>query len=57
MPFISAESGVEWLLTKKFSLAGGIFYNQFLYDTFDNSKVGNYDDGFFGFDIGIHIYF
>ena len=57
MPYIMAEGGIEWLLSKKFSLTGGIVYNQFLYDTFDNSKLGSYNDSFFGFNFGMHIYF
>jgi hypothetical protein len=57
MPYIMAEGGIECLLSKKFSLTGGIVYNHFLYDTFDNSKVGSYNDSFFGFDFGMRIYF
>jgi len=57
MPYLTVEGGMECLLSKKFSLTGGLFFNQFLYDTFDNSKVGTYNDSFWGFDVGMRIYF
>jgi curli production assembly/transport component CsgG len=57
IPYLSFEGGVECLLSRKFSLTGGFFFNQFLHDTFDGSKEGTHDDSFYGFDLGFRIYF
>lgn len=57
MPFVSFGAGGEYLFTKRFGLTGGAFYNHFLYDYFDGKKAGNYNDSFWGFELGLKVYF
>lgn len=57
MPYLSVGGGAELLVTKKIGLTGGPFFNQFISDAFDGSKTGAYNDSFWGFDLGLKIYF
>lgn len=57
MPFVAFGAGGEYLFTRRFGLTGGAFYNHFLYDTFDGSKAGEFNDSFWGFEIGLKVYF
>ncbi len=57
MPFVSFGAGGEYLFTRRFGLTGGAFYNHFLSDLFDGSKSGEYNDSFWGFEIGLKVYF
>ncbi len=57
MPFVSFGAGGEYLFTRRFGLTGGAFYNHFLSDLFDGSKAGQYNDIFWGFEIGLKVYF
>jgi curli production assembly/transport component CsgG len=57
MPYLSFGVGNELLLSKKIGITGGAFYNQFLFDSFDGSGAGSFNDGFWGFDIGLRMYF
>lgn len=57
IPFVSFGAGGEYLFSNQFGLTGGAFYNHFLYDYFDGSKVGQYNDSFWGFEMGLKVYF
>lgn len=57
MPYVSFGAGGEYLFSKRFGLTGGAFYNQFLSDHFDGTKAGEYNDSFWGFEMGIKVYF
>ena len=57
MPFLSSSVGGEYLFTRRFGITGGAFYNHFLSDYFDGSKAGQYNDSFWGFEIGLKVYF
>jgi len=57
MPFLSVGAGGEYLLTSRFGLTGGVFFNQFLSDYFDDSKAGQFNDNFWGFEMGLKVYF
>jgi len=57
MPYLSCGAGCEYLFTPRLGITGGAFLNQFLSDSFDNSLTGTYNDGFWGFEIGLRMYF
>lgn len=57
MPFLSVGVGGEYLFTNRFGLFGGAFANQFLSDYFDGSKEGQFNDNFWGFEMGLKVYF
>lgn len=57
MPFLSYGAGGEYLFTNQFGLTGGAFVNHFLSDYFDDSKAGQFNDIFWGFEIGLKVYF
>ncbi len=57
MPYLSFGAGNEYLMSKKIGLTGGAFFNQFLFDSFDGSSVGSFDDSFWGFELGLRVYF
>lgn len=57
MPYLSAGGGAEYLITNKMGISGGPFFNQFLSDSFDGSNAGTFKDSFWGFDVGLKIYF
>jgi curli production assembly/transport component CsgG len=57
MPYISCGAGGEYLVTPRFGFTGGAFINQFLSDSFDDSISGAYNDGFWGFEFGLRMYF
>ena len=56
-PYLSFVLGNELLLSNKIGITGSAFYNQFLFDSFDGSSTGSFDDGFWGFDFGVRVYF
>lgn len=57
LPFVSFGAGGEYLFSRRFGLTAGAFYNQFLSDFFDGSKAGQYNDSFWGFEMGLKVYF
>ena len=57
LPYISFGAGGEFLFTPRFGATGGVFFNPFLNDSFDGSVSGNYNDSFWGFDLGFRMYF
>ena len=57
MPFLSSGAGVEHLFTNRLGLTAGVFYNHFLSDYFDGVKAGEFNDSFWGFEMGLKVYF
>ena len=57
MPFLSSGAGVEQLFSNRFGLTAGAFFNHFLSDYFDGSKAGEFNDNFWGFEVGLKVYF
>jgi curli production assembly/transport component CsgG len=57
IPYLSFGGGMEYLFTQRFGVTGGTFFNQFLSDSFDGSNSGTFNDSFWGFDLGLRIYF
>jgi len=57
MPYLSFGAGAEYLFTRRFGLTGGAFFNQFLSDSFDDSMSGAFNDSFWGFELGLRMYF
>ncbi len=57
MPYLSAGSGAEYMVSRTMGVTGGAFFNQFLSDAFDGSAAGAFNDSFWGFDLGFKIYF
>ena len=57
MPLVSFGVGGEYLFNRQVGLTGGAFYNHFLSDYFDDSKAGEYNDSFWGFELGLKVYF
>jgi curli production assembly/transport component CsgG len=57
IPFLSVGGGGEYLFTNRFGLTGGAFFNQFISDFFDGSKAGQFNDNFWGFEMGLKVYF
>jgi curli production assembly/transport component CsgG len=57
VPYLSFGGGMEYLFTRRIGLTGGAFFNQFLSDSFDDSVSGTFNDSFWGFDLGLRMYF
>ena len=57
IPFLSFGGGMEYLFTRRIGVTGGTFFNQFLSDSFDGSMSGTFNDSFWGFDLGLRMYF
>jgi curli production assembly/transport component CsgG len=57
IPYLSFGGGMEYLFTRRIGLTGGMFFNQFLSDSFDGSMSGTFNDSFWGFDFGLRMYF
>jgi len=57
IPFLSFGGGMEYLFTRRIGITGGAFFNQFLSDSFDGSMSGTFNDSFWGFDLGLRMYF
>jgi curli production assembly/transport component CsgG len=57
MPYLSFGGGGEYLFTRRFGFTGGVFFNQFLSDWFDGSPAGQFNDSFWGFELGLRMYF
>lgn len=57
IPFISFGAGGEYLLSKSVSIKGGGFFMPALSDNFDGEIYGNYNDNFWGLEMGIRFYF
>jgi curli production assembly/transport component CsgG len=57
LPYLTFGAGNEFLLSNKIAVTGGAFFNQFLFDSFDGSSKGSFDDSFWGFELGLRMYF
>jgi len=57
MPYLAFGGGMEYLFTRRFGIIGGAFFNQFLSDSFDDSPAGQFNDSFWGFELGLRMYF
>lgn len=57
MPYLAFGGGMEYLFTRRFGITGGAFFNQFLSDSFDGSLEGQFNDSFWGFELGLRMYF
>jgi len=57
IPFLSFGGGMEYLFTRRIGIYGGAYFKQLLSDSFDGSMAGSYNDSFWGFDLGLRVYF
>ena len=57
MSYVSLGGGLEYLFTRQVGISGGTIFNQFLSDSFDGSKTGVFNDSFWGFELGVKMYF
>lgn len=57
LPYLSASVGAEYLFTKRFGITGGAFYKPFMNDQFDGESIGDYNDSFWGAELGLKFYF
>lgn len=57
MPYLAVRGGMEYHFGNKTAVFGEGTFNQFLYDDFDGSGAGTFNDSYWGFGLGLRIYF
>lgn len=57
IPYLSLTGGMEYLFTNRFGISGEMFFNQLLSDYYDGVKSGSYKDAYWGFKLGLKIYY
>lgn len=57
LPKLNGSFGLEYMARKNLGISVSSDYNYYLNDMFDGARHGYYDDGSWGFSIGLRLYF